>query len=60
MERHYNIKYSIRTPFPDSDLYCYVLDTDGEVVYYELRKDAESVSELHENADIIESKWYDY
>lgn len=55
--REPRMRYVVRVPFPDSDLYCFVLDNQGKIHYYEKEEVAMSVAkEL--NGVVIESRYY--
>lgn len=50
-------RYAIRVPFPDEELFCFVLNSSGKVQYYESRADAELVAKQYIDACIIEEKY---
>lgn len=60
MERECIIRYAIKCPFPDDDLYCFVLDKEGNVSYYENRGDAEARAREYTDATIVEVRYYGF
>ena len=53
-------RYSVRVPFPDEDKYCFVLDNQGKVSYYEHRADAEEMARHYQDATIVETQYYGF
>lgn len=56
----YTIRYAIRCPYPDSDLYCFVLDKQSKVSYYDSEVNARDEASKYENATVVEVKTYVY
>ena len=55
-ESRYRTRYCIRVPFPDEDLFCFVLDSRGDVAYYWNKADAEAEAKRYVDALIVENK----
>jgi hypothetical protein len=52
------LRYAIRCPFPDEDMYCFVLDKDGKVAYYETKANAEERAKEIKDAVIVETRYF--
>ena len=48
------IRYAVRAPFPDEDMYCFLLDKNGGVHYHESKADAEFAASFYVDAVVVE------
>jgi len=53
-------RYVVRVPFPDEDLYSFLLDSAGKVRYYDSKKDAAATAQQYTEALIMEIKYYGF
>jgi len=60
MDSDYVIRYVIRVNFPDDDLFCFVLDKLGNIIYYNSKESAETIADSYSDTVIIEIKYYGF
>ncbi len=54
------VRYCVRCPFPDEDLWCFVLDKEGKVRYYDNVVDAEAEAYNYDDATVMECTYYGF
>ena len=52
------VHYSVRCPFPDEDMWCFLLDKSNKVHYYDSKADATAEAAKYVNAIVVEHVYY--
>lgn len=54
------VRYAVKCPFPDADMYCFVLDNCGKVRYYNSREEAELAAKEYKDATVVKTGYYGF